>query len=169
MTWKPTDLDKDELLIRKLLKGKVGSAEAASILEYTFTPFVEWSFEDVTDHLIEVFNFSTNEVDILMTKYPIHIPVKREKTGPPASFPSFKRNSKRAKEHAQNYWEARKLLNETRKLLNTLEMFQTDYENEEEFKKARSEKLNVNAAFLDISKHIEEHMNNAYSHIRGKE
>jgi hypothetical protein len=163
-----TDSDKkDERLLRQLLTGTHTSEQVNSIMKNTFSDLIKWTLEDVTDHLIHVFNFTPGEVDLLTERYPMHIPTNTTTIRRPAPMPTFKKNSERVVKYAHDLWKARKELNETKKLLSTTVLSKTDYTSQESFDAAMAERLNVNSAFVDINKYIDAQLENAHQYIQG--
>ena len=68
MTYVQTDSDKkDERLLRQLLTGQPTNEQVEAIMTNTFSDLIKWTLEDVTHHLIHVFNFTPGEVDLLIT------------------------------------------------------------------------------------------------------
>jgi len=168
MKYVQTDSDKkDERLLRQLLTGKPTNEQVEAIMTNTFSDLIKWTLEDVTHHLIHVFNFTPGEVDLLIERYPMHIPTNTQTVKKPAPFPSFKKNSERVIKYAQDLWKARKELNETKKLLSTTALRPTDYPDEEAYDAAIAERLNINSAFVDINKYIDGQLENAHQYIQG--
>ena len=85
-----------------------------------------------------------------------------------AALPVFTKNSERVKEFTENLWKARKTLNDGKKLLSKTPIYREDYENQEDYDFASAERLNVNAAFVDINRWIDSQLENAHSFIQGK-
>ncbi len=158
----------DERLLRTLLKANVSNREAEAVLQHIFSDLVKWTLEDVIIHLTQVFNFTPIEVDLLIERYPAHIPTVREIMRRSAALPVFTQNSERVKEFTENLWKARKTLNDGKKLLSKTPIYREDYENQEDYDFASAERLNVNAAFVDINRWIDSQLENAHSFIQGK-
>ena len=79
MTYVQTDSDKkDERLLRQLLTGTPTNEQVEAIMTNTFSDLIKWTLEDVTHHLIHVFNFTPGEVDLLIERYPMHIPTNTQ-------------------------------------------------------------------------------------------
>tara|TARA_R100000458_G_C8198775_1_gene189968 strand:- start:176 stop:817 length:642 start_codon:yes stop_codon:yes gene_type:complete len=162
----PSD-KKDERLLRQLLTGNATNEQADAIMKNTFSDLIKWTLEDVTEHLVHVFNFTPGEVDLLIERYPMHIPTHTQTMRRQAPMPTFKKNSERVINYAQNLWKARKELNETKKLLSTTALSQDDYPNQKAFDSAVAERLNINSAFVDINKYIDAQLENAHQYIQG--
>ena len=168
MTYVQTDSDKkDERLLRQLLTGTPTNEQVEAIMTNTFSDLIKWTLEDVTEHLIHVFNFTPGEVDLLIERYPMHIPTNTETIRRPAPMPTFKQNSERVVKYAQDLWKARKELNETKKLLSTTALKVKDYSSADAYEIAMAERLNINSAFVDINKYIDSQLENAHQYIQG--
>jgi len=168
MKYVQTDSDKkDERLLRQLLTGKPTNEQVETIMKNTFSDLIKWSLEDVTEHLTHVFNFTPGEVDLLVERYPMHIPTNTTTNRRPAPMPTFNHNSERVVKYAQDLWKARKELNETKKLLSTTILKPSDYANQDSYDDAMTERLNVNSAFVDINKYIDAQLENAHQYIQG--
>jgi hypothetical protein len=79
----------------------------------------------------------------------------------------WKRNTEQPKKLAENYWNAKKLLKEAKKLLSQPIIYPENYSNDIDFELAKTERTNINSAFVDIDKFINIQIENAHQYIQG--
>ncbi len=159
---------KDAHLLHQLLEGDLSEDQAQSILNHTFSDLIKWTFDDVMNHLVEVFKFSPIQAEKLIEKYPIHIPDSSPPLKMTYPLPTFEKNSQRAKDLAQNFWSAKRLLKDAKGLLSKTTLYPADYLNNEDFESALAEGANINDAFGEISRFINSHLENVHQQIQGK-
>jgi hypothetical protein len=170
MTYSHTQTKEDKedaKRLQSLLNPGTSNKHAEKVLKETFSELIRWTLEDIQDHLTEVFKFTPIQVDYIIDKYSQYIPTHRDSMNLPAPLPVFKRNTEQPKKLAENYWNAKKLLKEAKKLLSQPIIYPENYSNDIDFELAKTERTNINSAFVDIDKFINIQIENAHQYIQG--
>ena len=72
MSYKQTESDKaDEKLLRRLLTEEMPLQDATDIITHVFSNLIRWTYDDAVIHLTQVFNFTDEEADQLLSKHNI--------------------------------------------------------------------------------------------------
>jgi len=72
MSYKQTESDKaDEKLLRRLLTEEMPLQDATDIITHVFSNLIRWTHDDAVIHLTQVFNFTDEEADQLLSKHNI--------------------------------------------------------------------------------------------------
>ena len=165
MSYIQSPIDKaDEALLRRLLTERISEEDANKIITHVFSDLIKWTMEDVVIHLTEIFNFTKEECDQLLNSYNIDFLTTDTTTQPMPDNPqpNYNLSSQSAEWDLQTYqtdlWNARKLIQESKKLLSKCALFPDDYKNQDEFNVALNKRLDLNSWYVNINKYIDEHI-----------
>jgi len=161
MSYRQTDSDKsDEKLLRRLLSEEMSHKGSHEIISHVFSNLIKWTYDDTVFHLTQVFNFTDEECDQLLSKYNIISSSSPETTmNPPPNFNATAPND--VKDFATNLWHARKHLLDAKKLISATALTPSDYDHQDDFQEAIVQRMYLSEKFIEINKYIDEHLDYA--------
>ena len=165
MSYRQTDSDKsDERLLRRLLSEEMSHKDSHEIISHVFSNLIKWTYDDTVFHLTQVFNFTNEECDQLLSKYNIISTSSPETTMNPS--PNFNATAPNdVKDFATNLWHARKHISDAKKLISATALTADDYDNQKAFQEAVVQRANVNFHFISITKYIDEMSEYTKGHV----
>ena len=115
-------------------------------------------YDDAVFHLTQVFNFTDEESDQLLSKYNIVCNSAPDLImNPPPNFNATAPND--VKDFATNLWHARKHLLDAKKLISATALTPSDYDHQDDFQDALVQRMHLAEKFIEINKYIDEHLN----------
>lgn len=157
----------DANLLRRLLENDLPAEEAITIWKGAFPDIAIWSLEEMQEYLLQVFLFNPGEIDKLLQKYKNQIHKKVQPKRSMSPLPKFDKNDPNAIQMSKNYWEAMNHLKKAVNLLSVTTPVESNYDNNDEYERAITERKHINNLFLAIRKHIDRHLNNFHQSIQG--
>ena len=158
MSYKQTESDKaDEKLLRRLLSEEMPLQDATVIITHVFSNLIRWTYDDAVIHLTQVFNFTDEEADQLLSKHNIVCNSAPDLImNPPPNFNATAPND--VKDFATNLWHARKHLLDAKKLISATALTPSDYDHQDDFQDALVQRMHLAEKFMEINKYIDEHL-----------
>ena len=158
MSYKQTESDKaDEKLLRRLLTEEMPLQDATDIITHVFSNLIRWTYDDAVFHLTQVFNFTDEEADLLLSKHNIVCNSAPDLImNPPPNFNATAPND--VKDFATNLWHARKHLLDAKKLISATALTPSDYDHQDDFQDALVQRMHLAEKFMEINKYIAEHL-----------
>lgn len=159
MSYVQSQTDKeDEALLRRLLTEEMSYKESNKIISHVFSNLIKWTYDDTVFHLTQVFNFTDEECNQLISQYNILSNSAQEAIMNPS--PNFNATAPNdVKDYATNLWHARKHLLDAKKLISATALTPSDYDHQDDFQEALIQRMQLTEMFIGINKYIDEHLN----------
>ena len=123
-----------------------------------FSNLIKWTYDDTVFHLTQVFNFTDEECNQLISQYNILSNSAQEAIMNPS--PNFNATAPNdVKDYATNLWHARKHLLDAKKLISATALTPSDYDHQDDFQEALIQRMQLTEMFIGINKYIDEHLN----------
>ena len=131
--------------------------DATDIITHVFSNLIRWTYDDAVIHLTQVFNFTDEEADQLLSKHNIVCNSAPDLImNPPPNFNATAPND--VKDFATNLWHARKHLLDAKKLISATALTPSDYDHQDDFQDALVQRMHLAEKFMEINKYIDEHL-----------
>jgi len=153
--------------LRTLIDGIQPKQTAKDLLDDIFPDNCIWTTKDFHDWMIDVFNFTTLEIQNLQSNYNEVMPYNRK---PPIKepFPNFDKNSNKVIQFFQANNKAKSDLTSCLKTLSTINITQEDFKTKEEYNAFLIKNKEIGLLINSVKQRLNSHITKSSKLIQGQ-